>query len=42
LDELERLLVEQPELGEEYEQLARESRLMIELIPIIREARASR
>jgi len=42
LDELERLLVEKPELGEEYEQLARESRLMMELIPMIREARTSR
>jgi len=41
LDELEGLLLENSELRKEYEQLARESRLMIELMPMIREAQTA-
>jgi hypothetical protein len=38
LDELERLFVQKPELRKEFERLAQESCLMLELIPMIREA----
>ena len=41
LAELEGLLSQDPGLKQEYKRLAQESRLMIELMPMIREARSA-
>jgi hypothetical protein len=42
LDELEGLLSQDPGLEQEFKRLAQESRLMIKLIPMIREAQTAR
>ena len=41
LDELEGLLSQDPGLEQEFKRLAQESRLMIELIPMIREVQTA-
>ena len=41
LDELEGLLFQDPGLEQEFERLAQESRLMIKLIPMIREVQTA-